>query len=241
MSFVGDILDSAGGAIAGGGLGYLIGGPVGGLLGATLGGGIDAARAGDRAAEAEVAGIREQVAEMRRQYNLTREDYKPFRDIELERSTRANEFSKQIQQELLGGKSSFETSPGYQFRMDQAMKAANRQASAQGYLNTPQQQKQMLRYGQGIASDEYNKYIANLFNASGQPMTPATNATAQAGQQTAAGVGQAYANMGNSRAAGIINQSNAYSNAINQIAAYGGYRYGQTATPAATTPTTVMV
>jgi hypothetical protein len=226
------ILSSVGGTLIGGGIGFAIGGPAGAAVGASIGSGIDAGRAAERASKAQESGLKAQIAELRRQYDLTREDLAPFRESELA-------FTKQYEQEVLGtGPSKFTESPGYKFRMGEAEKAVNRAASSQGFLNTPAQQKALYRYSQGIASDEYQKYLTNL--RGGTSVSPAsTTATATAGQNVATQIGGARADIGSSRAGGIINRQNAYSNAINQLATYGGYRYGMPAAQPAT-PTTYM-
>lgn len=58
----------------------------------------------------------------------------------------------------------FQEDPGYQFRMSEGMKALDRSAAAKGGLNSGAQMKAISRYGQDMASQEYqNAY--NRFNS----------------------------------------------------------------------------
>lgn len=223
------VLNDIGGTLVGAGAGALIGGPMGALVGGTIGGAYDQTRAADRAAAEEQAGLEKYIAELRRQYDQTRTDLEPFRDIELARAERANKLSEQYASELTGGESKFTASPGYQFRLSEAEKAVNRAASAQGFLNTPQQQKALYRYSQGLASQEYGDYMNRLAIGFGQPGLPATQSTVQTGADTSRAVGAGYADIGASRAGAIVNKSNAYSNMMNQLTGLGGmaFRYGQ--------------
>ena len=55
----------------------------------------------------------------------------------------------------------FQTSPGYQWRLDQGMRAVDAQQAARGMLRSGATLKAEQAYAQGLASDEYNKYLAN--------------------------------------------------------------------------------
>jgi hypothetical protein len=72
--------------------------------------------------------------------------------------------AKETQQQALAD---FETSPGYQFRMDEGSKALDRSAASRGLLRSGAQQKAITAFGQGIASEEYGNYMDNLLAVSG--------------------------------------------------------------------------
>jgi hypothetical protein len=61
----------------------------------------------------------------------------------------------------------FTASPGYQFRLDQAMKALTSRQNALGYSNSGGADKELVQYSQGLASDEYNNYLNQLFQLAG--------------------------------------------------------------------------
>lgn len=62
----------------------------------------------------------------------------------------------------------FETSPGYQFRKAEGEKAIRRLASAKGHLGSGAMYKDLMRYGQGLASSEYGDYVGQLQSLASQ-------------------------------------------------------------------------
>lgn len=56
----------------------------------------------------------------------------------------------------------FTESPGYQFQLEEGTKALERGASARGDLLGGRQLKELTRYGQGLASQEYGGYLNRL-------------------------------------------------------------------------------
>lgn len=122
----------------------------------------------------------------------------------------------------------FQTSPGYQFRLDQATKSLQASQAARGGLLSGGAAKELTQYSQGIASDEYGNYINNLMGLAGIGQNAATtmgNIEIGAGSQIA-GYNQAE---GLARAQGYANQGSAISGAFNQIAGLGGMMLGQNA------------
>lgn len=142
----------------------------------------------------------------------------------------------------------FQADPGYQFRMDEGMKALQRSQAAKGGLLSGGAMKGIERWGQGLASEEYqNAYNrfgtnqANQFNRlasiAGIGQT-ANNALGQAGSNYAnalTGISQANADnqgnallaAGNARASGYTGASNAFANSLAQYGrmAYSPYSY----------------
>jgi hypothetical protein len=118
------------------------------------------------------------------------------------------------------GYSGFETSPGYQFRVDEATKAIERSAAARGNLRSGATMDALQRRVQNVASDEFDKFADRLASLAGVGQS-ANAASAQAGQayasqQTATNMaaGQArasaYANTGNAINQGVSNLASAY-------------------------------
>jgi len=128
------------------------------------------------------------------------------------------------------GMSDFEQDPGYAFRQAEGMKALERSASARGMLSSGSTLKGITRFGQDLASQEYqnafNRFQVNRSNrlnplqslmGSGQSATNVmTNAAGQSGQNQANNL---Y-NAGAARASGYVGQANALSNALGQIGSY---------------------
>jgi len=135
------------------------------------------------------------------------------------------------------GMSDFTTDPGYQFRLEQGMRALNASAAAKGMGMSGANIKGATEYGQNLGSQEYqnafNRYQTNR-NAQLAPLqslyaggqAAAAGSAAQAGAlgqnlgQTYTGLGQGIAQAGvaagNAQASGYLNQANAVTNALNQ-------------------------
>jgi hypothetical protein len=171
------------------------------------------AGAAEDAANAQLQGSQESVAEQRRQYDLTRADFAPWRD------------AGKTALGQLGGltglpgydKVDFTASPGYQFRMDEGTKAIDRSAAARGMLRSGPTLKALDRYSQGLASDEYTNQFNRLAAISGIGQT-ATNSTAAAGAGAANNISNALTQAGQARASSYIGQANAYANGAAGVA-----------------------
>jgi hypothetical protein len=120
----------------------------------------------------------------------------------------------------------FQADPGYQFRLQEGMKALDRSAAARGGLLSGATLRGAQRYGQGLAADEYtnafNRYQAEraarlnpLQSLAGMGQTTAATLSNQAGQ-FGESMAQGAAQMGNIRASGYMNQANALTGALGQ-------------------------
>lgn len=118
----------------------------------------------------------------------------------------------------------FEVSPGYQFRIDEAIKAIERSAAARGGLRSGATMDAIQRRVQGEASNEYERYTARLMQLAGLGEN-ANSGSANAGanyasgtMQTAAMSGNAALAAGNARASGYVNTGNAINQGIQNVA-----------------------
>lgn len=122
------------------------------------------------------------------------------------------------------GMSQFQQDPGYAFRMSEGMKGLERSAAARGGLLSGATMKGIQRFGQDLASQEYqnafNRYgierdrrLNPLQSLAGVGQT-STNQLASAGQNYATGAGQAIGAAGQARASGYVGQSNALTGAL---------------------------
>ena len=155
-----------------------------------IGGAYSANQAG-KAADAQLQAAREAMAM-----------FEPWR--------KAGEFGLNRLSTMLGrdgpeaAKAAFTTDPGYQFRVDEGMKALERAASPRGGLNSGKFYKDAMRFGQGIGSEEFGKSANRLLAISGMG-------------QTATGSASDYLTQGaNANAAGRIGRANAVTDAIGQ-------------------------
>jgi hypothetical protein len=66
---------------------------------------------------------------------------------------------------------SFQSSPGFQFQVDQASRAANNTAAAGGMLGTPQNQQFVADTTQNLAARDYDNYMTKALGLFGQGLT----------------------------------------------------------------------
>lgn len=166
-------------------------------------------KAAKRAAKAGVQGQMASAEEYRR-YN------QPYYDAGTSALSRLEKLNA-------GDFSAFIQSPDYQFPLQQGVEGINRAAASRGALNAGATDVDLMRYGQGLASQNYGNYYARLAQLAGM------------GQSSAQGLGgsasQAASNIGALNANAIIGSQNAWSNYGNQLGSllgqYGGQRgYG---------------
>lgn len=141
------------------------------------------------------------------------------------------------------GMAQFQADPGYGFRLEQGQKALERSAAARGGLLGGATGGALQRYGQDLASQEYqsafNRYQAErqarlgpLQSLAGVGQT-ATNALSSAGGQYASNVGNLMTDAGAARAAGYMGGANAVGRGVSQ---YLGYSSDQNLVNALRTP-----
>jgi hypothetical protein len=198
--------------------------PFAALLGASAIGGLVQAKAGKKAANAQLQAGREQIAELRRQYDTTRADFEPWRVVgQGALGKMAGAYGIPIPG--AGGEAGanpsaadpyggFFTSPGYRFRLDEGTKAVERSAASRGLLKSGGAVKAIQRYGEGLASSEYDAFWNRLAGLAGVGQA-ATGQTAAAGQAASQGIAGAYGMMGNARASSYANTGSAINNGIN--------------------------
>lgn len=70
-------------------------------------------------------------------------------------------------------RAAFRAGPGYDFQVDEAMRAAERAASAGGMLASGNLMTEMLQRGQNLANQEYGGWMDRLYNQAGQGLQAA--------------------------------------------------------------------
>ena len=205
------------GTIGGSLLGGAFGSPsIGGAIGGALGGAIEGDKAADVAASAaaQTAAATDRAAALQREMWLTQQaQQKPW----LEAGKQAlNKLIPIATEYTPFGMREFQADPGYGFRIGEGMKALERSAAARGGLLSGATLKGIQRYGQDLASQEYqnafNRYQSER-EARLKPLQSLAD-VAQTSTNTLGAAGRDYAsNVGNY----LINQGYAAGNA--QIAA----------------------
>ena len=233
----------------------------GAQAGASLIGGRSQSRAARRAADAQVQSAAEASRLQREMFDRQVQLQEPFRQGGITGQNRI--------MELLGiggdaaagdygrygrdfAMSDYEADPGYAFRLAEGNKALERSAAARGMLMSGKMFKGAQRFGQDLASQEYqnafNRYQTNRSNqlnplgtlmASGQG---ATNMLSGAAGQLGTQLGENAMGAGNARASGYVSSANAYANALqsagNAFSGFAGQRTGGTAPKPGLTPAT---
>lgn len=215
---------------------------LGGILGSVVGG-LFGDKQADRAADAQVRASQMAVDEQRRQYDQTRTDYAPYREV----GTGAlNQLAAQFgvpgstpqqaaapsytfdpntgQFSMQGGGQSqpapaaaqpnaFFQSPGYEFRRNEGMRGLEQTAAARGGAFSGNALRGLSNFNSGLASQEYGNYINGLQSLAGVGQS-STNATAGFGAQAAGNIGNALISSGEARASGIVGGANALSQGL---------------------------
>lgn len=115
----------------------------------------------------------------------------------------------------------FGESPDYRFAFDEGQKALDKSASARGRLQSGGYGRELVRYGQGMASQQFDKYANRLASLAGIGQT-ATTQGAVLGQRTAENVGSALQDAGTARASGYTGMANAVNSGISNYFGAGG-------------------
>ena len=213
------------------------------------------ARASRRAADAQVQSAAESARLQREMFDRQVQLQEPFRQGGITSQNRI--------MELLGiggdaaagdygrygrdfAMSDYEADPGYAFRLAEGNKALERSAAARGMVMSGQMFKGAQRFGQDLASQEYqnafNRYQVNRSNqlnplqslmGSGQS---AANVVTGAAGDLGRSLGENALGAGNARASGYFCSANAYTNAINQMGNLGAQYYGMRTPAAPATP-----
>ena len=97
----------------------------------------------------------------------------------------------------IGGQ--FQASPGYQFQVDQATRAANQAAAAGGMVGTPQNQYQAMQSAQQLANQDYYNYMSRGLGLYGQGLA-GTQALSGQGLQAGGALAGQLANIAGSQA-----------------------------------------
>jgi hypothetical protein len=171
------------------------------------------------------------------QYLRTREDQAPYREAGYNALGRMQNMAGNVPGAFRFGAADFQQDPGYQFRMDQGMKAIERSAAARGGLLSGNTGGALQNFGQGLASQEYqnaynraltgyNTGVASenqLYNRqaalAGIGQT-ATNFVGNAGAANAANVGNLMTSSAAAQAAGGVGAANAITGGVNQYLNY---------------------
>jgi hypothetical protein len=190
------------------------------ILGSAVIGGVASNSAAKKAAKTQQKATDAAIGEQRRQFDLTREDFAPYRE------TGVNALA-QLAGDINAPMSPADvmSDPGYQFGMDQGQQALDRKISAMGGRVSGAALKAAARFGTNYASTGYNAAyqrrqdrLNRLAAIAGIGQT-ATGASAQAGAGSANQISGLLSSQGDASAAARLSQGNVWGNQANQLAA----------------------
>jgi len=201
-----------------------------------IGGGVIASSAAKKASRVQEQAARDATAAQERMFQRQTELQEPFRQGGLT--------AQQEIMQLLGiggdktapgygsmakafGTEQFQQDPGYAFRQAEGLKALERSAAARGNLLSGSTLKGVQRFGQDLASQEYqnafNRYqversarlnpLQSLMGSGQSATNVLTGAAGQMGQNEASNIYGA----GQARASGYIGSANALNQALGQV------------------------
>lgn len=136
-------------------------------------------------------------------FNQQREDLAPWREAGVDSIKRLRDLMMDPEFNKEFSMADFTADPGYEFRMEEGMKALERSAAARGGVGGGRLLKDVIRFGQGAASDEY----ASAYNRFNNDRTTRFNRLATIsgfGQMATSEIGLAGRNAANNISANYL-------------------------------------
>lgn len=200
-----DLLKSAGSAAKDFGITDILKSVAGPAISGVLG-----YNAANNAADIQKEGTDAAIGESRRQYDQNRADLMPWL------TAGAGAVGKLSDLIGLNGKNPGDImamDPGYQFRLGEGNKAIENAAKARGMYFSPSTVKELTRYGQDYASNEFGNVYNRVAGVSGTGQTAGSN-LANLGTSMSGNISNLITGGANARGAAAITGSNAVGNAI---------------------------
>jgi hypothetical protein len=180
--------------------------------------GSSAADAAEAASRRQAEAIRQSMAYMMPYYNQgLQAQNKLMSLLGLSGDTQAEGYGSMARN---FGMEDFQADPGYAFRMSEGLKALERSAAGRGGAASGAAMKGITRYGQDLASQEfqnaYNRYQTNRANL----LNPLFNISG-GGRSAAESLLGGTRDIGDAEASGIVGAANARQQAFNQLLNFG--------------------
>lgn len=142
-------------------------------------------------------------------YNQNRADLTPWRQT-------GQAALGQMGGQIMGG---FQASPGYQFAQDEGMRTLNNRLAGMGMTNSGMAQREAMRFGTGLANQEYGNYWNRLAGLAGVGQT-AAGQTADMGQRYGQNAGNTMMGVGSALASGQTQAASGLMSGANALAGY---------------------
>lgn len=170
------------------------------------------ANAADSAADAEIAAMREAIAEQRRQYDTTRADFEPWMAA-----------GRDALGQLADPQNNFLASPGYEFARNEGTRGIENSFAARGGARSGNALRALGEYTTGLAQQDYGNWWNQQSGRAGLGQT-ATSNVAQVGANSSGQVSNYIANSGAARGAGIYGRNASLAGGINDAVSNWLYR-----------------
>jgi len=171
------------------------------------------------ATDANLSGIQLAIDEQARQYDQTREDFEPWRNIGGQAiNTLGSAYGYGPDGESLGTDtpdySAFYKSPDYEFRRSEGLRDIGNQFSARGTSLSGNALRTLNQYNSDLAAGGFNDWKGTQLDLAGLGNS-ATSTGAQLGQYAANNTGNLLNQAGNQRASGVLGQGSMWNSVIN--------------------------
>jgi hypothetical protein len=173
-----------------------------------IGSAVIGSSAAKKAASAQDKSAQLAIAEQRRQFDLNRSDLEPWRTAGGAAITGG--FN------MLQPGYDYTASPGYQYRLDEGLRAVQNSAAAKGILQSGGTLKGIDREAQGLAAQDYNDQFNRMMSIASGGQQAATS-TGQFGMETGRSIADLLTQAGNAKASGYIGSANAISQGIGNV------------------------
>lgn len=185
--------------------------PVGAIIGgvAALGSALLTSSAAGKASKTQADAANRAADMQMQQFNQTREDMTPYRVAGGKAITSLSD--------MLQPGYDYTKSPGYDFRFNEGQRAIESGAAARGMLMSGGTLKDLARFGQGAAAQDFNDSF-NRTASVAQGGQQVGIGLGQLGQRAGAGAGDALIQAGNARASGYAGQAGALNGGLSSLA-----------------------
>lgn len=204
------------------------------IIGSAAVGAASTAFGASKAASAQKDAAVQSNARLERQYQQTREDLAPYRELGTEYATKLDERMPFLTSPIVMDQNALENTPGYKFVKAQGLKAVQNSAAKRGLGVSGAALKGASAFATDLANTTYKDQFnleninrTNEFNRlkslvdTGQS---AATGTAALGQKTAEGVSSNTIGAGNAQAAAYNTIGQSFSKAADDIGGYYAYK-----------------
>lgn len=197
------------------------------IIGSAAIGGIASSNAASKAADAQSAAAGDATQAQLAMFDQTQRNLAPFINIGQRQAANLESLLPELTRPFAPTMAQLSATPGYQFTLDQGLKATQNSFAAQGLGSSGAAMKGAANYAEGLAGttfqQQFQNYMAgnaqqfNMINALAGLGAGAAGQLGQFATQTGGQVGQNMIGAGNASAAASIAQGNAISGVANSV------------------------